>query len=103
MWKDSGVTWKSAQFLIFTIVVVFFLHLYSGREHSCKKARLVLGAHPPGLILMWHQLVHQNLLYLPSKSKETTKQQIMSFSSSWKPYGIKYSYVVVQWRQRVKL
>ena len=44
MWKDSGVTWKSAQFLIFTIVVVFFLHLYSRREHSCK-ARLVLGAH----------------------------------------------------------
>ena len=30
-----------------------------------------------GLILMWHQLVHQNLLYLPSKSQETTKQQIM--------------------------
>ena len=44
MWKASGVTWKSAQFLIFTIVVVFFLHLYSGREHSCK-ARLVLLAH----------------------------------------------------------
>ena len=33
----------------------------------------------PGLILMWHQLVHQNLLYLPSKSQETTKQQIMFF------------------------
>ena len=42
MWKASGVTWKSAQFLIFTIVVVFFLHLYSGSEHSCK-ARLVLA------------------------------------------------------------
>ena len=34
MWKDSGVTWKSAQFLIFTIVVVFFLHLYSGSIHA---------------------------------------------------------------------
>ena len=87
MWKDSGVTWKSAQFLIFTIVVVFFLHLYSGSIHARRGWFSVLTS---GLILMWHQLVHQNLLYLPSKSQETTKQQIMFFSSSWKPYGIKY-------------
>ena len=76
MWKASGVTWKSAQFLIFTIVVVFFfiftaggsIHARRGWSSVLTRVNLnVASACPP------------EPSYLPSKSPETTKQQIMFF------------------------
>ena len=37
MWKASGVTWKSAQFLIFTIVVVFFFIFTAGGSIHARR------------------------------------------------------------------
>ena len=59
MWKDSGVTWKSAQSLIFTIVD--FLKVPS-LQVDCVSGGIIhaearLAGCPPGLILMWHRLV----------------------------------------------